>query len=74
MIPISTTGMEPRIKQRFGFASSAFSRLYGVDHVTPGMMEFSLRWAKTDHVAPLQGLNEVDFYFKKLWDTSPDLL
>jgi hypothetical protein len=60
--------MEPRIRQRFHFAASSFSRMFGVDKVTPEMIDFCAGWAEQTMPAPLGGLNEVDIYFRKLWD------
>ena len=70
MIPMNIRVMEPRIRQRFHFAASSFSRLYGVEHVTAEMIDFSYRWAETNMPAPLDDLNNVDRYFRQLWDTS----
>lgn len=69
MIPRNIREMGPRIRQRFHFAASSFSRLYGVEHVTAEMIDFSYRWAETDMPAPLDDLNNVDRYFRELWDT-----
>ena len=63
-------GMEPRTKTRFHFATSAFSRIYGVSHVTCDMIDFCYDWAFTEEQAPLDCLNHVDRYFRQLWDTS----
>jgi len=57
-------------KQRFHFAASAFARMCGPDRITEEIKQFCIEWADSDEVAPLQGLNEVDRYFKQLWDTS----
>ena len=59
--------MEPHTKQRFHFATSSFSRIYGVNHVTTDMIDFCYEWANTTEKAPLQGLTEVDVYFRNLW-------
>jgi len=59
--------MAPHIRQRFHFASSAFSRIYGVAHVTTPMIDFCYDWALTEEVAPLDCLNHVDRYFRELW-------
>lgn len=67
MIPKSTREMEPHIKQRYFFASSAFSRIYGVDRLSQEMLEFSHRWAETTMPAPTDCLHSVDRYFAQLW-------
>lgn len=72
MIPTTIKVMEPHIRQRFHFAASSFSRMYGVTKVTPEMIDFCVRWAETHMPPPLEGLNEVDLYFRRLWDTSQD--
>jgi hypothetical protein len=69
MIAKTIREMEPRIKQRFHFALSSFSRVYGVEKVTLEMNDFCLRWAEQTSTAPLDDLNNVDIYFKNLWDT-----
>jgi len=70
MIPKTIRAMEPHTRQRFHFAASSFSRMYGVDKVTVEMIDFCVGWAEQTMPAPLEGLNEVDVYFKKLWDMS----
>jgi hypothetical protein len=70
MTPINTREMEPRIRKRYHFAASSFSRMYGVDKVTSEMFAFCYRWAETMMPPPLQCLHSVDRYFKHLWDTS----
>jgi len=67
MIPITIKVMAPPIKDRFHFAASSFSRMYGVQHVTTEMIDFCYDWASKEDIAPLEGLNEVDFYFRNLW-------
>jgi len=59
--------MEPHIKRRFHFATSSFSRMYGVTHVSSDMIDFCYEWALKSEVAPLDGLNSVDVYFRNLW-------
>jgi hypothetical protein len=73
MIPTTIKVMEPPIRQRFHFAASAFSRLFGVEHVSSAMIDFCYRWAETNMPPPLDDLNKVDKYFKHLWDTSQQL-
>jgi len=67
MNPTTIKVMEPHIRQRFHFAQSAFSRIYGVEKVTSSMIDFCLEWAETNSVAPLDSLYNVDTYFKNLW-------
>ena len=63
----NTKEMEPHIKQRFHFAASAFSRIYGVDKVTEAMLDFSHEWARTTMPAPSECLHSADRYFAELW-------
>jgi len=70
MNPNTIRVMEPHTRRRFHFASSSFSRLYGVNHVTSEMIDFCYDWALQKEVAPLDCLNQVDRYFRNLWDTS----
>ena len=70
MIPTTIKVMEPHTRQRFHFAASAFSRIYGVTHVTGSMVDFCYNWALTEETAPPECLNYVDGYFRNLWDTS----
>jgi len=59
--------MEPHIRQRYHFALSAFSRMYGVPNITSAMQYFCRDWAESNQESPLEGLQEVDRYFKDLW-------
>ena len=61
--------MEPRIKMRYIFAMSSFSRMYGVTYVEShtDVSRFCMTWAGTEEEAPLDRLSSVDFYFKDLW-------
>jgi len=68
MNPNTIREMEPHIKQRFHFAASSFSRIYGVDKVTPEMIDFSYNWAHKEDDAPLDCLGKVDLYFRELWN------
>ena len=70
MNPNTIKEMEPRIRQRFHFAASSFSRMFGVDKVTPAMLDFCVGWAEQTMPAPLDDLNNVDRYFRRLWDMS----
>ena len=64
MIPKSIREMEPRIKQRYHFAMSAFSRMLGVKSAASDIhiKQFCIEWSTWDVTAPLQGLDEVDQY------------
>ena len=64
MIPTSTREMELHIRQRYNFALSSFTRVYGhsADN-NPYYKEFCLEWSQRGTEAPLSGLNEVDQYF-----------
>jgi len=62
--------MTTQCKQRYHFAASSFARMYGPDKLTMEMHDFCKRWAEGEEQSPLTGLNEVDRYFKQLWDTS----
>jgi len=42
--------------------------MFGVDKVTPEMIDFCAGWAEQTMPPPLEGLNEVDSYFRRLWD------
>ena len=70
MSPNTIREMAPHTKQRFHFAASSFSRIYGVNHVTGSMIDFCYLWALAEDKAPLDCLNHVDRYFRQLWDTS----
>ena len=63
-------GMAPHTRVRFHFATSSFARIYGVDRLTFDMIDFCYDWAHTAEQAPLDCLNQVDRYFRQLWDTS----
>jgi hypothetical protein len=64
MIPKTIREMEPRIKQRYNFAMSAFSRMLGVRSAANDIhiKQFCIEWSTWDVTAPLQGLDEVDQY------------
>ena len=70
MNPTTIRAMEPRIRQRFHFAVSSFSRIFGVNHVTGNMIDFCHEWATQNETAPLDCLHNVDNYFRNKWDTS----
>ena len=50
-------------KQRYHFALSAFSRLYGLQKIDWSIRQFCLEWSDWQVDAPLSGLDEVDQYF-----------
>jgi hypothetical protein len=50
-------------KQRYHFALSAFSRMYGFRKIDSKIRQFCLEWSQLEDNAPLSGLNEVDQYF-----------
>ena len=68
MSPNTIREMEPRIRQRFHFAASSFSRIFGVNRVTSEMIDFCIGWVEQTMPAPLEGMSEVDIYFKRLWE------
>jgi hypothetical protein len=68
MNPNTIREMEPHTRQKFHFAWSAFSRMYGVSHVSSDMIDFCYDWAFTKETAPLDCLNHVDRYFGELWN------
>ena len=68
MNPNTIRAMEPHTRRRFHFASSAFSRIFGVNHVSSGMIDFCYEWALKDETAPLDCLNHTDRYFRELWN------
>ena len=70
MNPNTIREMEPHTRQRFHFAASAFSRIFGVSRVTSDMVDFCYEWATQNEQAPLDCLHSVDRYFRGLWDTS----
>ena len=67
MNPNTIRAMAPLTRQRFHFAWSSFSRMYGVSHVTLDMIDFWYEWAHTEEQSPLDCLNHVDRYFRQLW-------
>jgi hypothetical protein len=70
MKPTPTEEMEQRIKMRYAFAMSSFSRMYGVNRVnsTKEIVKFCRKWSETEEqINPLCTLTEVDFYFRDLW-------
>lgn len=55
--------MDPKIKQRYNFALSAFSRMHGVDKINFSMKEYCKMWSQMEVDVPLENLNDVDQYF-----------
>ena len=70
MNPMIIKEMAPLTRQRFHFAASSFSRIYGVPKVTEKMLGFCVEWATQEETAPLDCLYNVDRYFKEKWDQS----
>ena len=68
MNPNTIREMAPHTRQRFHFAASSFSRMFGVSHVTTEMIDFCAAWAEETMPAPLDSLTNVDIYFRRLWD------
>lgn len=65
MIPKTIREMELPTRQRYWFALSAFSRMYGVKTSANDMhiRQFCIEWSEWGVSAPLSGLDEVDQYF-----------
>ena len=55
--------MHTHNKQRYHFALSAFSRMYGFQKIDWSIRQFCLEWSDWQVDAPLSGLDEVDQYF-----------
>ena len=53
--------MDSHIKQRYHFALSAFSRMYGVNKIDFNMKQFCEEWSHWEVNAPLD--NTIDQYF-----------
>ena len=70
MNPNTIREMAPHTRQKFHFAWSSFSRMYGVNHVSSDMIDFCYDWATKDRIAPLDCLYNVDRYFRELWTES----
>ena len=70
MNPMIIKEMAPLTRQRYHFAASSFSRIYGVPNVTEMMLGFCVEWATQKDTAPLDCLYNVDMYFKEKWDQS----
>ena len=63
-----TTETELHTNQRFLFAESSFARIFSVPHVTTEMRQFCSNWAQGEDEAPLDSLQNVDLYFRELWN------
>ena len=65
MTPKIIREMELPIRQKYHFAMSAFSRMYGVRTAFNDIhiKQFCFEWSHWDVSAPLSGLDEVDQYF-----------
>lgn len=61
------------INQRFLFAESSFARIFSVPHVTAEMRRFCSNWARGEGEAPLDSLQNVDLYFRELWNQNSSL-
>ena len=59
--------MEKKYKNRFNFAMSSFSRMYGPKGITNEMTKICKNWANTNNEPPLGSLTKVDFYFRDVW-------
>ena len=56
--------MEIKNKQKYNFALSSFSRMYGIAACNKHQYkQFCLEWSEWGVDAPLSGLEEVDQYF-----------
>ena len=69
MIPKSIKETEPHIKQRYGFAASAFVRMWGHSSLHDRrIVEFCEVWARKDIEAPLDANVDQYFYYEfKTW-------
>ena len=63
-----TPETELHINQRFLFAESSFARIFSVPQVTTEMRRFCSNWAQGTEEAPLDSLQNVDLYFRELWN------
>lgn len=50
-------------KQKYNFALSSFSRMYGFQKIDWSIRQFCLEWSNWGVNSPLSGLTEVDQYF-----------
>jgi hypothetical protein len=67
---------QEKIKHRYGFAMSAFARMYGVRAVnsSESLHKFCMKWAESEEQTPTGILTEVNFYFKDRWEIWGDRL
>ena len=64
----SMTETEQRIRMRYVFALSAFSRMFQPDRVTSEMKDLCKTWSEDIEEVPTHwDLYEVDRYFLELW-------
>ena len=62
------TETEQRIRMRYAFALSSFSRMFQPDRLTPEMRQLCGRWAEDVEEVPTHwDLYQVDRYFLDLW-------
>ena len=59
-----------QIRLRYGFAMTAFARMYGVLWVegSHDVHIFCKKWSESGEPTPTGTLGEVNFYFKDRWD------
>jgi len=63
-----TEEMEQRIKMRYAFALSAFSRMFTPGRITQDMKELCNQWSENvDDLPPSWDLYRVDRYFLEIW-------
>ena len=61
---------QEEIRMRYGFAMTAFARMYGVPTVnsSANIHKFCHKWAESGAPSPEGSLVSVNFYFKEMWD------
>ena len=67
MKPTPTQEMEQRIRMRYVFAMSSFSRLFRPDGITLEMRDLCNEWSKIEEQPPVGELYQTDRYFLELW-------
>lgn len=70
MTPNIIRAMEPHIKQRYGFAASAFVRMWGHSSLHDRrIVEFCIEWAHKTEDAPLDSwvVDQYFYYEFKAW-------
>jgi len=60
--------MDEEAVKKYNFSMSAFSRLFGPDHISMEMMNFCYCWAISEKEIEAKKLETIDFYFKELWN------